>query len=182
MQCEEKRIDVRLYSPKEREEIKRLGQLIYKFNHTMPYTKEYDEVLHELFGKNLGENSYVAAPINGTAVNTIKIGKNVYINTNLLAMSRGGIVIEDDVKIAANVSLITNNHDAYDRPILLCKPIHIKKGAWIGANSTILAGNEIGKYAIVGAGSVVTKDVPDYAVVVGNPAKVIKMLDKDKFE
>lgn len=65
--------------------------------------------------------------------------------------------------------------------VLTCKPIRIQKGAWIGANAVILAGVSVGKYAIVGAGAVVTKDVPDYAVVVGNPAKVIKMLDAEKF-
>ncbi len=54
-------------------------------------------------------------------------------------------------------------------------------GCGIGANAVILAGVSVGKYAIVGAGAVVTKDVPDYAVVVGNPAKVIKMLDAEKF-
>ena len=57
----------------------------------------------------------------------------------------------------------------------------IKKGAWIGAGSSILPGVTVGKYAIVGASAVVTKDVPDYAVVVGNPAKVIKTLKSDKF-
>lgn len=65
--------------------------------------------------------------------------------------------------------------------VLTCKPIRIQKGAWIGANAVILAGVSVGKHAIVGAGAVVTKDVPDYAVVVGNPAKVIKMLDAEKF-
>ena len=58
----------------------------------------------------------------------------------------------------------------------------IQKGAWIGAGATVLPGISIGKHAIVGAASVVTKDVADYAVVVGNPAKVIKTLDKEKFE
>ena len=88
----------------------------------------------------------------------------------------------DDVQIAANVSLISNNHDLYDRAILTCKPVLICKGSWIGANAVILPGVRVGKHAIVGAGAVVTKDVPDYAVAVGNPAKVIKMLDKERFQ
>lgn len=62
------------------------------------------------------------------------------------------------------------------------KPVLIQKGAWIGAGATILPGISIGKHAIVGAAAVVTKDVPDYAIVVGNPAKVVKTLDADKFE
>ena len=97
-------------------------------------------------------------------------------------MARGGITIEDDVMFAANVQLLSNNHDEYDRQVLTCKPIIIKKGAWIGAGVTILPGVTIGKYAIVGAGAVVTKDVGDYEVAVGIPAKVVKTLDKEKFE
>ncbi len=97
-------------------------------------------------------------------------------------MARGGITIEDEAQLAANIQLITNNHDFYDRAVLPCKPILICKGAWVGAGVTILPGIRIGKHAVVGASSVVTKDVPDYAVAVGNPARVIKMLDADRFE
>ena len=96
-------------------------------------------------------------------------------------MARRGITIEDDVQIAANVQLISNNHDPYERQILLCKPVLIRQGAWIGAGATILPGVCVGKYAIVGAGAVVTKDIPDYAVVVGNPAKIVKVLDSERF-
>ena len=92
-------------------------------------------------------------------------------------MARGGITIEDDVMLAANVQLLSNNHDEYNRNVLLCKPIHIKKGAWIGAGATILPGVTIGEYAIVGASAVVTKDVGDYEVAVGVPAKIVKTLD-----
>lgn len=83
--------------------------------------------------------------------------------------------------IAANAQLISNNHDEYDRMILTCKPVLIREGAWIGAGATILPGVCVGKHAIVGAMSVVTKDVPDFAVVVGSPAKVVKKLDPAGF-
>ena len=182
MNCEEVRVDMRLMTPEELELGRKQAQKIHRLNHALPMTPEYAEALQDLFGENLGEGSYVAAPINGAALDRLKIGKNVYINTNCLAMSRGGITIEDDAMLAANVSLISNNHDPYARQVLLCKPVRIGKGAWIGANATILPGVSVGKYAIVGAASVVTKDVPDYAVVVGSPAKVVKMLDPEKFE
>ena len=152
----------------------RQGELIFKLNHTMPMTPEYDEILKELFGDNLGENSRVMAPISGAALDKLVIGDNVFINSNCLAMARGGITIEDDVMLAANVQLLSNNHDEYNRNVLLCKPIHIKKGAWIGAGATILPGVTIGEYAIVGASAVVTKDVGDYEVAVGVPAKIVK--------
>lgn len=182
MNCTEIKVDMRNSNPNDRKEFQRVNPLIFKLNHTMPMTEEYFKLLKEIFGNNIGDNSYVAAPLNGAAIEKLKIGNNVFINSNMLAMSRGGITIEDDVQIAGNVSLLSNNHDLYDRQILLCKPIVIRKGAWIGANAVVLAGVEIGKHAVVGAGSVVTKDVPDYSVVVGNPAKVIKTLDKTKFE
>ena len=97
-------------------------------------------------------------------------------------MSRGGITIGDNVQIAANVQLISNNHDPYDRQILTCKPVVIKDGAWIGAGASIMPGVTIGKHAIVGAASVVTHDVGDCEVAVGSPAKVIKKLDEERFE
>ncbi|MDO4189596.1 MAG: galactoside O-acetyltransferase [Lachnospiraceae bacterium] len=181
MICEEEMVDLRIPDPKFIEENKRLAQLAFRLNHTMPMTDEYQEIMKELFGDNLGEGSLVNAPILGVCFDHIKIGKNVVINSNMLAMARGGITIEDDVQIAANVQLLTNNHDPYERRILPCRPILIKKGAWIGAGATILPGICVGAHAIVGAASVVTKDVPDYAVVVGNPARVVKMLDAEKF-
>lgn len=181
MICEVEMVDLRIPDPKNFAEGKRLTQLAFKLNHTMPMTDEYLEILKELFGDNLGEGSLVTAPIQGVCFDRIKIGKNVVINSNMLAMARGGITIEDDVQIAANVQLLTNNHDPYERKILPCRPILVKKGAWIGAGATILPGICIGAHAIVGAASVVTKDVPDYAVVAGNPARVVRMLDAERF-
>ena len=182
MDCNEIYVDVRKTSPEERKEGQRQTQLLFQINHTMPLTEEYNHLIQDLFGNNLGEGSHITPPLNGACVGSMKIGKNVLINSNLLAMARGGITIEDHAMIAANVQLISNNHDPYDLLTLPCKPVLIKEYAWIGAGATILPGVCIGKHAIVGAGSVVTKDVPDYAVAVGNPAKVIKMLDKEKFK
>ncbi len=91
-------------------------------------------------------------------------------------MALGGITIEDDVLIGPKVSLITENHplNPEERKGLAGKPILIKKNAWIGANATILPGVTIGENAVVAAGAVVSKDVPDNTVVGGIPAKFIK--------
>ena len=175
------RVDMDLMTEEEFQESFRQNQLLFKLNHTMPMTDEYDEVLKELMGDNLGENSKIMAPLSGAALDKLVVGDNVFINSNCLAMARGGITIEDDVMLAANVQLLSNNHDEYNRNVLLCKPIRIKKGAWIGAGASILPGVTIGEYAIVGAGAIVTKDVADYEVAVGVPAKVVKTLDKEKF-
>ena len=68
----------------------------------------------------------------------------------------------------------------YERAVITCKPVRIKRNVWIGANATILPGVTIGENAVVGAGSVVTKDVPDNAVVAGNPARLIRFLDAER--
>ena len=174
-----KRVDMRDMSEDEMMQAMHENELVFKLNHTLPRSDEYNEIMNELF--DLGENSFVMAPVSGAAFDKIKIGDNVYINSNALLMARGGIVIEDDVMLAANVQLLSNNHDEYDRQVLTCKEIHIKKGAWIGAGASILPGVTVGKYAIIGAGAIVTRDVGDYEVAVGVPAKVVKTLDSDRF-
>ncbi len=164
------------------EKTKKDIQLNHKFNLAMPYSEEYFKLMKELFYNQIGENSIVNNKLTVVRPKNVKIGKNVNIMNGVLMMSAGGITIEDNVRIAANVQLISNNHDPYDRYVITCKPILIKEGVWIGAGATILPGVTVGKYAIVGANSVVSKDIPDYAVAVGTPAKVVKYLDKTKFE
>lgn len=179
---EEVRLDLRIPNEERMAEYIRSSQLCFKINNTMPQTEERNNLIKELFGENLGENSMVNPPIFVNLANKVKIGKNVVLMNGFQCMSAGGLVIEDDTKIALNCTIATNNHDFYDRPVITCKPVHIKKNVWIGVNATILSGVTIGENAIVGACSVVTKDVPDNAVVVGNPAKVIKYLDAEKFK
>lgn len=175
------RVDLDKITQKELELSIKQSKLLFKLNHAEPMTEEYTALLNELLDNNIGENSTITTPFAGAAFDKIKIGNNVFINNNCLAMARGGITIEDDVMIAGNVQLLSNNHDEYKRQILTYEEIIIRKGAWIGAGATILPGVTIGKYAIVGAGAIVTKDIPDYAVVVGIPAKVVKTLDESKF-
>ena len=157
-------------------------QTNHKFNLATPFSEEYFSLMKELFYNQIGENSIIYNQLIVVRPKNVKIGKNVTVMNGVLMMSAGGITIEDNVLIAANVQLISNNHDPYDRYVITCKPILIKEGAWIGAGATLLPGVTIGKNAIVGANSLVSKDVPDYGVSVGSPAKVIKYLEKEKFE
>ncbi len=183
MDLEYERVDLRDKLSEEAQQISYENtELQFKLNHTFPLSDEYQEIEQKLFRGNFGELSRITPPLHGVCFDLVQIGKNVVIGANCLMMARGGVVIEDDVRIAANVQLITNNHDLYERDILTCKPVLIKKGAWIGAGATVLPGVCVGKHSIIGAASVVTKDVPDYGVVVGNPAKLIKTLEPEKFE
>ena len=179
---EEIRIDTRKISKSDLEKGKKDFETLQKFNLTMPYTEEYSNLMRELFYNQIGENSIVNNQLTVIVPKNVKIGNGVTIMNGVLIMGIGGITIEDNVMIAAHAKLISNNHDPYERDVLICKPILIKEGAWVGAASTILPGVTVGKYAIVGASSVVTKDVPDYAVVIGSPAKIKKYLNKDKFK
>ena len=173
---EEVRIDLRLESPERKAESKRSTQLCFKINHTMPMTEECDALIRELF-PYMGENVHVQPPLQVNLGENVKIGNNVSIMYNLLCMSAGGITIEDGAMIAANCSLISNNHDPKDRAVITCKPVVIGKNVWVGANSIILPGVTVGENAIVAAGSVVTKDVPANTLVGGVPARFIKTLD-----
>ena len=157
-------------------------QLLHKFNLALPLTDEYFSLMKELFYNQIGENSVVNNQLTVVLPKNVTIGSGVTVMNGALMMAAGGITIEDNVMIAANVQLISNNHDPYDRQILTCKPVLIKYGAWVGAGATILPGVTVGKYAIIGANSVVNKDIPDYAIAVGSPAKVVKYLDKEKFK
>ena len=173
---EEVRIDMRKPEEADPAESLRSMQLCFKINHTMPGTKEYDALVRELFLGNIGENSRVMPPVTVVRGNSVKIGKNVVVMNNSLFMAAGGITIEDDVLVAANVQIISNNHDLHDHAVLTCKPVRLKRNCWIGAGATILPGITVGENAVVGAGAVVTKDVEDNTVVGGNPARLIKQL------
>jgi len=130
---------------------------IWHFSHIMPNC-----VIGE--GCNLGQNVVVSPDV--ILGNNVKVQNNVSIYT--------GVICEDDVFLGPSMVFtnVINPRSAINRKNQYLKTI-VKIGASIGANSTIVCGNNIGKYAFVGAGAVVTKEIPDYALVVGNPSKQI---------
>jgi acetyltransferase-like isoleucine patch superfamily enzyme len=135
--------------------------------------------LNAIIGSELDESTTVFAPFYTNFGKFIQIGKNVFINHACSFLDMGGITLEDHVLIGPKVNLITENHpvDPANRRALICKPIVIKRNAWIGAGATILPGVTVGENAIVAAGAVVSKDVPANTIVGGVPAKFIKSID-----
>ena len=152
---------------------KQHDELLYEFNHTMPGTGVHIELMHRLF-PTMGEGSRIGIPLTAVRPHMVHIGKNVTIMSGCLMMAAGGIIIDDGALIAANVQLLSNNHDLYDRNVITCKLVHIGSNAWIGAGATILPGVTVGENSVVGAASVVTRDVPANTIVAGNPARIIR--------
>ena len=105
----------------------------------------------------------------------IKIGSNTVINRQTYLDGRAGLRIGNNVNISHQALIQTLTHDPQD-PLFgtLCKPVTIEDHVWIGARAIILSGVTIGEGAVIGAGAVVTKDIPPYSIAVGNPARVIK--------
>jgi acetyltransferase-like isoleucine patch superfamily enzyme len=138
------------------------------------------ERLSEIINSKIDDSTTVFAPFHTNFGRFIQLGKNVFINHACSFLDMGGITIEDEVLIGPRVNLVTENHplNPGDRRALICKPITIKRNAWIGAAATILPGVTIGENAVVAAGAVVSKDVPANTVVGGIPAKFIKSIEQ----
>lgn len=157
------------------EVVNRTIELSAKLN-TSTGINEIRERLSEITGSSIDESTTVFIPFYTNFGKFIQIGKNVFINHACSFLDMGSITIEDHVLIGPKVNLITENHllDPVNRRTLICKPIIIKRNAWIGALATILPGVTIGENAVVAAGAVVSKDVPENTIVGGVPAKHIK--------
>ena len=116
----------------------------------------------------------------------LKIANNVMISFNFTALVTTSLVIDENVLIASNVFITTENHGInpelgpYINQQLVSGDVHIKRNVWIGEKVIILPGVTVGEYSIIGAGSIVTKNIPPYSIACGNPAKVIKKYDLDK--
>ena len=137
---------------------------------------ETRELLGNIIGIPVDKSTTVFPPFHTNFGRFIQLGKNVFINHACSFLDMGSITLEDHVLLGPRVNLITENHpaDPDNRRAVICKPIVIKRNAWIGAAATILPGVTIGENAIVAAGAVVSKDVAANTVVGGVPAKFIK--------
>ncbi len=152
---------------------------------TMEINNKYNppEKIRELFSKltasEIDKDFFLIPPFHTEFGKNIKIGKKVFINSCCRFQDNGGIEIGDGTMIGSNVTIVTLNHDINPKTRVNANPKHVKigKNVWIGSDCTILPGVDIGENSIVGAGSVVTKNVPKNTIVVGNPARVIKEIE-----
>jgi UDP-2-acetamido-3-amino-2,3-dideoxy-glucuronate N-acetyltransferase len=132
-----------------------VGTKIWHFSHIMPNCKIGESC-------NIGQNVVISPEV--------VLGKNVKVQNNVSIYT--GVICEDDVFLGPSMVFtnVINPRSAVNRKNQYATTL-VKKGASIGANATIVCGHDIGEYAFIGAGAVVTKSVPDYALVMGNPAK-----------
>lgn len=145
---------------------------------------EVRRILGKIIGQEVDESVTLLPPFYVDYGKHIEIGKGCFIQQCCTFFGRGGITLGENVLVGPKVNIITINHDPdpENRSATYARPVVIGDNVWIGINSTILPGVSIGCGAIIGANSVVTKDVPPMTVVAGNPARIIKTLKNKHYE
>jgi len=167
---------------KERELAK---DLTFELNHTAPSQREKRKGIVEQLIPNIGEGHWIESPFNCDYGYNIEAGSNFYANTNCTILDCAKVSIGNDVLFGPNVSLYTPNHafDASERKAgwEQSLPIAIGDNVWLGGSVTVVGGVTIGKNSIIGAGSVVTKDIPENVLAAGVPCRVIREItESDK--
>ena len=157
----------------------------FELNNISPLEKEKrEERIRKIVGE-IGPGFDILSPFFCDFGENIHIGSNFYANHNLSILDGGRVTIGDSVFIAPNVVITTAGHaidpEQRDRGMEIALPITIGSHVWMGANVCILPGVTVGDNVVIGAGSVVTKDIPDNVIAVGNPCRALrKITDEDK--
>lgn len=171
-----------LYLPNDdsimKEQLQRLDRL-YDYNATRPLEQEKREALLKEMFAEIGEDCYVEPPLHSNfGGGHVHLGKNVYANFNLTLVDDTHIYVGDYTMLGPNVVIATAGHpilpELREQAYQYNMPVHIGKNCWLGAGVIVLPGVSIGDNTVVGAGSVVTKDLPANVVAVGNPCRVLR--------
>lgn len=182
MSEKQKMLDGHLYQPyseelyKDREYCK---GMLFEYNHLHPLDKEHRDFILKKLLKCRGELC-IEQPFYCSYGYNIHIGVNFYSDINLTILDKAVVHIGDNVILGPNVNIYTSQHPFHEiermRGLEYAKPVIIYDNVWIGGNVTILPGVKINQGAIIGAGSVVTEDIPPYVIAVGNPCRVIRSI------
>lgn len=156
--------------------------LLYDFNQTRPSETVKRAALLKQMLAEVGENTYIEAPFYANwGGHHVHMGKNVYANFGLTCVDDTHIYIGDYVLFGPHVVLAAANHpflpELRRKGLQYNLPIHIGEGAWLGANVVVAPGVTVGDYAVIGAGSVVTRDIPPRVLAAGAPCRVVRPLD-----
>ena len=156
---------------------------IYAFNHLEPDRfDEKEKLLKEILGKT-GEYVNIEAPFHCDYGYNIEVGENFFANYNFTVLDVGKVRIGANAQIAPNVSIYTAGHpihpDSRNSGYEYGISITIGDNVWIGGNACIMPGVTIGNNVVIGAGSVVTKDVPDNVIAAGNPCRIIRTITEE---
>lgn len=159
-------------------------ELQYDYNHTRPSEGERrGELLKRMFAE-VGENCYIEPPLNANwAGHFVHLGRNVYANFGLTLVDDAPIYIGDYTMIGPNVTIATGSHpispELRQRNYQYNASVHIGRVCWLGAGVIVLPGVSIGDGSVIGAGSVVTRDIPAGVVAVGNPCRVVRRISQE---
>ncbi len=175
-----------LYFPGDSEiiewQVKCLDRL-YEFNMTRPTELEKRQTMMKEMFAEIGENCYIEPPFHANFGGAhVHFGRNVYANFNLTCVDDTHIYVGDCTMFGPNVTIATAGHpilpELREKGYQYNAPVHIGRNCWIGSGAIILPGITIGDNVAVGAGSVVTKDLPSNVIAVGNPCRVLREINE----
>lgn len=157
-------------------------QITAQLNNGFRTSEEIQEIFSELTGKPVNKTFGLFPPFYTDYGKNISVGDNVFINSGCCFQDQGGIEIGDNTLIGQQVVIATLNHglNPKNRQDLIPQKVVIGKNVWIGAHATILPGVTIGDNSVIGAGAVVSKDIPANCIAVGVPARVVKQIDREE--
>lgn len=167
------------------EERQRAKELCYRINNCMPSDVETRNKYLSVLIPNAKGDFYIEPPFRCDYGSNIILGKNFYANYNLTVLDCARVIIGDNVLIAPNVCITTAGHPIHylsRKKYEYADEIRIGDNVWIGANVVINPGVKIGDNSVIGSGSVVTKDIPDNVVAVGNPCRMLREITDDDRE